>query len=173
MTTSPLFDALFIPLRAWLITLLPANTPVVKGYVNDVPQPLGDHVVITPLFEKRLRTNVNTYDDDGSAGGTKNIEQGTEIHIQIDVYGAQAGTWAARISTLFRDESAVTAMAPSVSPLYIDDARNMPLVTGEQKYLQRFASTAVMQYNPVTTITQQFADAAEVGLVEVDTLPEV
>ncbi len=170
MTTTPLFDALFVKIRAWLITLVPGGTPIVRGYVNGVPQPVGDHIVITGLFERRLRTNVNSYDDDGSSGGTKSIEQGTEIHVQFDFYGTQAPQWAARVSTLFRDESAVTALSPEVSPLYIDDARNIPLVTAEERYLQRFASTAILQYNPLTTIPQQFADAASVGLVDVDTL---
>ncbi len=170
MTTAPLFDALFIRIRAWLLTLVPSGTPVVRGLGNRVPQPAGDHIVITGLFERRLRTNVNSYDDDGSSGGTKSIEQGTEIHVQFDYYGTQAANWAARVSTLFRDESAVVAMAPEVSPLYIDDARQMPFNTAEEQYLQRYTSTAVLQYNPVTTIPQQFADAASVGLVDVETL---
>jgi hypothetical protein len=170
MTTTPLFDALFVKIRAWLLTLVPSGTPVVRGYVNGVPQPNGNHVIITGLFERRLRTNVNSYDDDGGSGGTKAIEQGTEIHVQFDYYGSDAANWAARVSTLFRDESAVAAMSPEVSPLYIDDARNIPLVTGEEIYLTRFTSTAVLQYNPVTTIPQEFAGSAVVGLVEADTL---
>jgi hypothetical protein len=169
-TVTPLFDALFIKLRAFLLTIVPGGTEVVKGYVNRVPQPTGNHIVITGLFERRLRTNVTSYDDDGSSGGTRNIEQGTECHVQFDYYGALAPEWCAMVSTLFRDEYAVNALAPDCSPLYIDDGRNMPLVTGEEQYLQRFCSTAVLQYNPVTTVPQQFADAADVVLVDAETL---
>lgn len=171
MTVTPLFDALFIKLRAFLLTVVPSGTEVVRGINNRVPQPAGNHIVITPLFERRLRTNVTTYDDDGSAGGFKNLEQGTECHVQFDYYGALAADWSAMVSTVFRDEYGVAALAPDCSPLYIDDARQMALVTGEQQYLQRFTSTAVLQYNPVTSVPQQFADEASVTLVNAETLP--
>lgn len=171
MTTTPLFDALFIRLRTFLLAIVPAGTAVVRGNINRVPQPAGEHIVITALFERRLRTNVSEYDDDGSAGGTRAIEQGTEFHVQFDYYGATAAEIAARVSTLFRDEYGVDALAPECAPLYIDDARVMPLVTAEEQYLNRFTSTAVLQYNPVTTIPQQFADEAVAGLVDVETLP--
>lgn len=172
MTPSPLFDALFVKVRAWLLTLVPVGTEIVRGYVNRVPQPTADHIVITALFERRLRTNLNRYEDDGygSTPGTREIEQGTEIHFQFDYYGASAANLAAVVSTLWRDEAAVAALAPDMAPLYIDDARNMTHVFGEEQYVPRFTSTAVAQYNPTVTVPQQFADAAEVGLVEADTL---
>jgi hypothetical protein len=170
MTVTPLFDALFVKLRAFLLTIVPTGTEVVRGYINRVPQPVGNHIVITGLFERRLRTNIHTYEDDGGLGGTRNIEQGTEVHVQIDYYGAIAADWCAMVSTVFRDEYGVAALAPDCSPGYIDDGRNMPLTTGEEQYLQRFCSTAVLFYNPVTTIPQQFADAAGVTLVDAETL---
>lgn len=171
MTVTPLFDALFVKLRAFVLAVVPAGTECVKGQENRVPQPLGDHVVITSLFERRLRTNVSTYDDDGSAGGFRNVEQGTEIHFQFDSYGPAATDNAARLSTLFRDEYGVAALAPTLSPLYIDDGRLIPLISGEEQYVRRVSQTAVCQYNPVTSIPQQFADEAVVTLVDVETLP--
>lgn len=170
-TVTPLFDALFVKLRTFLLTIVPAGTEVVRGIVNRVPQPAGNHIVITPLFERRLRTNVSTYDDDGSSGGLRNIEQGTEFHVQFDYYGVTAGNIAVMVSTLFRDEYGCEALAPECAPLYIDDARMAPLETGEQQYLQRFISTAVLQYNPVTSIPQQFADELSATLVDAQTLP--
>lgn len=171
MNVTPLFPALFVKLRAFLLTIVPSGTEVVQGLGNRVPQPRGDHIVITPLFEQRLRTNVNTYEDTGySTPGRRYIEQGTECHVQFDFYGTEAANWAAMVSTLFRDEYAVTALAPECAPLSIDDARNAPLVTAEEQYLTRFVSTARIQYNPVTSIPQQFADAASATLVEAETL---
>lgn len=170
MTPTPLFDALFVKIRAFLLTVVPSGTEVVRGLVNRVPQPNGGYIGITPLFERRLRTNVSTYEDDLSSGGTRTIEQGTEVHVQFDYFGPAAANWAAAVSTVFRDEYAVTALAPDVSPLYIDDARQVPFVTGEEQYLQRFTSTAVLQYNPAVSVPQQFADEAVVGLVDAETL---
>jgi len=172
MTPNPLFNSLFIRLRTWLLTLVPPNTPVIQGQKNRVPQPNGDGIVITYLFDRRLRTNVNTYEDEGygSTPGLKHIEKGTEFHIQLDFFGSQARDWATVVETLFRDESTVTALAPECAPLDCDEGRNTTWVTGEEEYQDRVTCTARLQWNPVTTIPQQFADAAEVGLVEADTL---
>lgn len=171
MNVTPLFDSQFIKLRAFVLAVVPAGTQCVKGNENRVPQPLGDHVVITSLFERRLRTNVSTYDDDGSSGGFRNVEQGTEVHFQFDSYGPTAADNAARLSTLFRDEYGVAALAPTLSPLYIDDGRIIPLVSGEEQYVRRVSQTAVCQYNPVVSVPQQFADAADVALVDAETIP--
>lgn len=174
MTPSPLFDALFVKIRAWLLTLVPSGTEIVQGLANGVPQPAGGHIVITRLFDRRLRTNQNTYDDDGytgSVGGTKSIEMGTEFTVQFDYYGPSASDWATVVSTLFRDESTVVALAPECAPLHCDEGRQIPLITGEERYLLRVCSTAALQYNPITTIPQQFADEAAVGLVDAEILP--
>ncbi len=172
ITSTPLPDALFTKLRAFLLAIVPTGTEVVQGLGNRVPQPNGDHIVITGLFEQRLRTNVSTYEDDGgSTPGARLIEQGTEFHVQFDFYGSQAQAWGATVSTLFRDEYGVEQLAPELSPLYIDNARQMPFVTGQEQYLPRWVSTAVLQYNPITTIPQQFADEASATLVDAQTLP--
>lgn len=170
MTPSPLFDAVFIRLRAWLLTLVPSGTPVVQGQCNRVPQPNGSGIIVTYLFDRRLRTNVNTYEDDGSSGGVKQIEKGTEFHIQLDFFGASARDWATVVETLFRDESAVTALAPECAPLHCDEGRNTTWVLGEEEYQDRVTCTAVLQWNPITAIAQEFADAASVTLVDVETL---
>jgi hypothetical protein len=69
---------------------------------------------------------------------------------------------------LWRDEYGCNMLNPEASPLYTDDARMVPLVTGEEQYLERYVLTAVLQTNPVTTVSQQFADTANVGLINVD-----
>lgn len=171
MTPNPLFNSLFIRLRTWLLTLVPSGTPVIQGQKNRVPQPNGDGIVITYLFDRRLRTNVNTYEDDGSSGGTKSIEKGTEFHIQLDFFGASAKDWATVVETLFRDESAVTALAPECAPLHCDEGRNTTWSDGEEQYQGRVTSTAVLQWNPVTTLPQQFMGEAEVTAVDAETLP--
>jgi hypothetical protein len=173
-SVSPLLSAVMIKLRAMLLTVVPVGTQVLQGPLNLTAHPTGSHIIFTPLFERRLRTNVAAYDDPGYPDtGTKGLEQGTELHVQLDFYAvgadkAPAAEWAAAVSTLFRDEYATAALAPEAQPLYIDDAKMAPLITGEEQYLARFVSTAVLQFNPVTTIPQQFADQATVALVNVD-----
>jgi hypothetical protein len=160
--------------------VLPAGIEVIQGPVNRAAQPKGGHVVMTPLFDVRLRTNVTTYrrPDPLPApnAGFADMEQGTEVHVQLDYYGgvgvaaSAPNQWAMAVCTIFRDEYAVTALAPEAAPLYIDDARMIPLVTGEEQYLIRYASTAHLQYNPVTTKPQEFAEQLGVTLIEADIL---
>lgn len=155
--------------QAFIKGLLPTNTPIVFGIQNRVAMPQTGFVLITPLYQMRLSTNMDTYDDMfPDAGATFSAEQDTRIDMQLDFYGPNAGAWAAMISTLWRDEYGVNALSPNCAPLYIDDARMMPLTTAEEQYLQRFTSTGVLQYNPVTTLPQQFAGAAVADLIDAE-----
>lgn len=165
LTISPTLDDVFTSVRAFLLVIVPAGTIVLRGPVNRAAQPVADHIVITPTYRKRLRTN--QYTDDAVAGTTA-IEEGAQLDIQTDCYGdTLAPDWAAMIETVWRSEYACTALAP-FAPLYADDARQIPLETGEEQYLERWMVRTVMQYNPVTTIPQDFADALEVTTIDVD-----
>jgi hypothetical protein len=176
---SPDIDTVMTKLRALLLDVLPAAMQVIQAPVNRAAQPKGGHVVMTHLYDMRLRTNETTYirpTDPAPAAGTADIEQGTEIHVQLDFYGGDnfpasaPAQWVAAVSTIFRDEYAVEALAPEAAPLYIDDARMIPLVTGEEQYRVRYACTAHIQYNPVTTKPQQFAEELVISTVEAQIL---
>lgn len=168
LAVSPDLDGLFLKLQPFVLSIVPAGTPVMRAPLNRVSQPAVDHVIMTPLFQKRLRTNVTTYVDPAPDPGTAATEQGTEIHVQMDFYGARAASWATMFETMFRSEYATDALEPTCAPLHADEARMIPLVTGEEQYLERWCVTAVLQYNPVTTTPQQFADTLEITLVDVD-----
>jgi hypothetical protein len=63
----------------------------------------------------------------------------------------------------------VDALAPNCVPLYSDDPRRAPLVTGEEQWQDRWIVVAQIEYLPVTTIPQDFANVAgPVNLVDVD-----
>lgn len=168
LIVSPDLDALFLKLQPFIQSIVPPGTPVMRAPINRVAQPSVDHVIMTPLFQKRLRTNVTAYDDPFPLAGSALAEQGTEVHVQLDFYGSKASDWAVMCETMFRSEYAVDALAPVAAPLYADEARMIPLVTGEEQFLERYAVTAAFQYNPVTAIPQEFADVVEVTLAEVD-----
>lgn len=166
LATTPTQDDVFTALRAMLLGIVPAGTIVLRGPVDRAAQPVLDHIVITPLFRKRLRTNIPT---DNPDAGTVALEQGTRLDIQVDFYGeVAASNWLDAFTTVFRSEYAVDALAPTCAPLYADDGTQMALVTGEEQYLERWMVQAVLQYNPVTTAPQQYADTLEVALINVD-----
>lgn len=170
LIVTPDLDGLFLKLQPFIALIVPVGTPVLRAPLNRVAQPTGPHVLMTHLRFGRLRTNVDTGDDPApeSTPGTMAMEEGVEVHVQVDFYGGPAANWAQAFETVFRSEFATEALTPVCAPLHADESRMIPLVTGEQQYLSRYVTTAVLQYNPVTTTPQQFADQASVVLVEVD-----
>jgi hypothetical protein len=171
--TTPELSAIAARVGAFLASIVPSGTPILQGPLNRVPQPKESHILFTYLFEQRLRTNQSAYTlpvGPAPAIGARDVEQGTEVHLQFDFYAADGdlqtvAKWANAVSTLWRDEYGTAALAPDAAPLYIDSAQGAPLSLGEKQYVGRWISTAVMQYNPVTTVPQEFADEAEVTLV--------
>lgn len=62
MNSAPTQSQVLTQLRSFLIAILPAGVEVVTGQVNRVPEPTAaNYVVMTPMGQERLRTNV----DDG------------------------------------------------------------------------------------------------------------
>lgn len=61
---SPTQSDIQIVLRSFLLSILPAGVPVIKGQANRVPEPASpDYVVMTPILRKRLETNTDIFDD--------------------------------------------------------------------------------------------------------------
>jgi hypothetical protein len=145
-------------LRTFLLSLV--NCEVIRGQTNRVPMPKGDFIALTPLLTVQLETPVSTYHDIQYLG-TQNIQRSTRFDIQIDSYGASACDRANTISILLRTEYACDQFKASgfdIQPLYGEDPKQIPLITGEEQYLERWTFTAVLQCNPVVSIPQDFAD---------------
>lgn len=172
LSSTPTQDDVFTALRALCLLIVPAGTIVLRGPVDRAAQPVDDHIVLTPIYRNRLRTNITTDNpppDGPDPNGTVAMEQGTKLEIQVDFYGETAASnWMDQFTTVFRSEYAVDALKPTCSPLYADEGTQMPLVTGEEQYLERWLVRAFVQYNPVTTAPQQYADTLEVTLTNVD-----
>lgn len=56
-------------LRAFLVSILPSDVPVILGQTNRVPEPKEDtYVVFWPISQPRLGTNYTTYEDNQIIG---------------------------------------------------------------------------------------------------------
>lgn len=164
ITTSITEAQVFTALRAFLLTIV--DCEVVRLPANRVAMPVGDFIGLTPLLNTSLSTNVDSY-----AGTSKSIKRASQFTVQVDCYGSGAGDRATAITTLLRDGygcEQFTASGFDIQPLYAGDARQFPLVDGEAQYEERWTFDAVLQFNPVLTITQQSALALAVNLKEVD-----
>lgn len=167
---TPTPEKLYEKVRAFLLTVVPVGTEVIRGLDNRAAMPAAGFVCFQLIFQQRLRTNVDADVDPFPAEepGETLAEQGTRVDMQVDYYGVDSASWAAMASTLWRDDYACQLLAPVCQPLYIDDGRMVPFVPGEEQYVERWTQTAVLQWNPVTSVPQQFADVASVTLINVD-----
>lgn len=161
-TVSITQEDLLSTLRAFILSLI--SCEVVQGLGNGVPMPLNPFIAMTASFQNRLSTNVVTYNGTDS----KMVRQATQFTVQIDCYGPLSGDWSQILTTMLRDEYAALNMAPNVSPLHADDPKQLPLVDGEACYEQRWVVMALLQYNPVVTVSQDFAGAVNIVPVNVD-----
>jgi len=165
--------AVFIGLRAFVLDVLalPANQ-VVKGQQNRVPMPAGPNfVILTPTGRAQLATTVRSYRppvDPAPAVGTRDTQRQTRLDIQIDVYGPAAAENVQILSTLLRDMYGCDFLRPHrVQPLYCSDPKQLPLISGEMQYAQRWTLGATLQFNPTVSTSQQFADIVDVTFVEI------
>lgn len=160
----------------FLTEILPFGIGVYQAQVNRVPQAgEDDFVLMTPIFKERIETNITNYID-GHATLDPEVRidlQPTKFTIQLDVHGTNSADNIQIITTLWRSDYSVDLFASytfglDVCPLYHSDPHQMPFINGEQQYENRWVVDLYMQVNATTTVTQQFADQLEVGVISVE-----
>lgn len=106
------------------------------------------------------------------AAGLRNSLSPMKLTVQVDIHGPNSTDNTQIVATLFRDEYATLffdALDPPLAPLYVDDGRQIPFVSGENQYEDRWVLMMKLQLNPVVSTSQQFADTLTVGIEEIDT----
>ena len=169
MTVTPNQEDVFTALKAFLVAVLPSVDPdaIVQGQDNRVPQPLpDDHVVMWVIHDGRLGTNVVTFTDNLTTQ-VNSVMESAEITIQIDVHGSNSADNAKSIVMMWRTDFAVdtfTGSNANVTPLYADEARQVPFHDGEQQIETRYTIDAVLQANQTITVPQQSATSFDLSL---------
>lgn len=175
-TVSITLDDIYTDLGTFIMATLGLDANhVVQEFNNRVAMPTGPFVGMRLTTNKRLRTNEGSWiRPDPSADPpvpfptTYQIEQGIMLNLQLDCYAPQSGDWATILSTLLRDDVGCVALAPTCQPLYADNPVRAPLVDGEEQYEDRWIVNARLQYNPVVSTPQDFADTLAIDLHNVD-----
>lgn len=171
LSISPNQDQVYEALTIFLENVLPPGVPIIRALPNrtSLPSPVPGYASIQALFTERLRMAVDTFPSGAAeAPDSFTIEQGIDIPFQIDFYGKHSGTWAATAATVFQDTYGCNLLAPNCQPLYCNEARMMPLTNEEKKYEERWCLDAHLQWNPVVTAPQQYADELELTLRDVN-----
>jgi hypothetical protein len=138
-----------------------SGAEVVRAQVNRVAMPPNPCVILTELLQSDLSVPATEYQppvDPAPAIGTATIYGPSRIDMQMDFYGAQAGEFCKTVKTAFRSHWGFAHFPAGIKPLYTSDGIQAPLTTGEQQYESRWTLTASLQYNPVVTVPQEFAD---------------
>ena len=153
-TSSITVDQVIDALADFLAPFVPA-AQIVRAQVNRVPMPSNPGIVLTELNQVDLSVPDTEYQPDDS---TATIKGPTRIDVQIDFYGEQASEFCKTVKTAFRSHWGFSHFPANIKPLYTSDGIQAPLVTGEQQYESRWTLTASLQYNPIVTVPQDFAD---------------
>lgn len=156
-------DDLLRVIKAFILSLV--TQPVLRTPVNRASMPKGSFVAMSPGRVKALATN--------STSGMRNVKRPSQFDCQIDCYGIDAGDTAAMLSIMFRDQYAIEVFESQpleIVPLYANDAQQMPIVTGEEQYLERWTFEIALQFNPVVSMPAQSANMLELSLRNVTTL---
>lgn len=177
LVVSPTLDQIFKALGDFVVTVVspsgapPLAVPCIQLTENRVsmPPPVPGFVGMWLRSQERIMTNLDRWNPQDAAPAAIAIEQAVMLKMQLDCYGAASGDWAVMLSTVLRDEFAVSALAPAnLAPLYAAAPRFAPLIAGEEQYERRWIVEAFLQYNPVTSTPMQFADRAAITTIEID-----
>lgn len=142
-----------------------AASEIVRARVNRTPMPAGDCIVLTELLSVDLSVPyaeplAAPVLDHVTATGRQRLD------VQVDFYGAAAGDQCRAVMNAFRTGWGFDSFPASVKPLYTSDGVQSPLVSGEQQWASRWTLTVSLQYNPVVSLPQQFADALAPNTVD-------
>lgn len=171
MTPSIQQDQVSGVLRSFLLSILPPGVEVMLAQENRVPEPTADNFVLLTLLDRtRLGTNTTSWDQSMGADPTT-ITNGEAVSIgmQLDFHGADSTDNAQVFATLFRSAYACDFMASTnISPDYCTDGQQIPFINGEDSWEYRWVLNAVMDCVINVQPPQQFANALQIGLLNVD-----
>lgn len=173
MTVSVTQDAAFTALRGFIVAAAPSGTEVLRGQTNRVPMPASANwVLMTQLRRPVMSTAVRTETPPTApipATGTVINEVSTGLWFQVDVYGPLAADTAQTLATLFRSLWGTAQFAGThLAPLDCTDPAQMPLIAGEQQWIQRWTMQMGLHGNIAVSVPQDFADTLITTLSEID-----
>lgn len=135
--------------------------PIIRAQVNRVSPPPGPFVELRDILQVNLIQPMQNQSSDPA------VQQATvttyaRIDVQADLYGPSAGDWVRALEAVFRAPYAPDQFPDGIKPLYSSDAHQLPLVTGEEQYENRYVITLSLEYNPDVIIPQ--ASATELAV---------
>lgn len=165
ITESQLVDDLVIFFK----TLVDGE--VIRGLPDQLPAPMRECIVITPMAALGLSLPLMTYADPSPESGARTITQATQWSARVDSYGEQAQDRALTLAMALRSQHGCDFLKElgHAQPLYSGEITHLPVDSADHPRFERWSFDTALQFNPSITVPQQFADQLHVGLIEVDT----
>lgn len=155
-------DQVIDALKVFLLPFIPdGQNKIVRGQVNRVAQPADPCIVMTELLTVDLSRPRQDYQPDDS---TATLHGPVRIDVQLDFYGELSSDYCKAVKNSFCTMWATSQFPKNIQPLYASDGIQSPMISGEAQWQSRWTLTVSMQYNPVVTVPQEFAD--ELGVHE-------
>jgi hypothetical protein len=163
ITDNDIYNALC----AFIILCVPEGTPIQRGQLNQVPEPNVDCVILTTIgAPRRIGTNLDTTEavivDGVLQGFTAAVEADFEYEVQADFYSENAESWSMAAELLWRDKIGYNQMPDGMKPLYSEGRRQLPFVSAEKQWVQRWMLSLFLDYQPIWTQPTQAATAITV-----------
>ena len=152
-------DAVIDALRTFVAPFVPGGQ-IVRAQVNRTPMPSNPCVILTELLQVDLSI---PYAEGNIVVETDTLHGPTRIDVQIDFYGALAGSYCKAVKQAIRSSWAYDKFPQNIRPLYTDNGVQSPLITGEQQYESRWTLTVSLQYNPTVAVPQQSANTLAIN----------
>ncbi len=166
---APTESQVYAAMRSWLITVLPAipANNVVQGQANRVAPPIDPFATMLISGRRRLATNGWVYDGQT----TRTVEDKTQITMQINLFGAATSNPMQAVTTLWRDQQAVSffnALGVPIFPLFASEVRQIGFITGEKQYDDQWSVDLEMEVNFTLAVPQDFATHGSIETIEID-----
>lgn len=172
-TLTPTEDQTFSALVQWVQKVLDiprTSNQIVKGFQNQVAQPTGSYIVVSPGIMQRQDFGQRRYDP--ALGLAVQIAHNTYSY-QVDCYGPAGPTWASILAASWRTMWGVDNIAPDVlTPLYADAPQQLNIANAQGQWEQRFMIRLFGQVNQSIGLPQDFFEELDLNsITSADQLP--
>lgn len=161
-------DDVYRAVKALLVEYIPDLTAdrIVRGWSNRVPAPRGGFCLMRILVHERRATNFAEY---APAAESLTLAESALVTMQLDFYGtapaSMADVWAHDFAVLWRDAMACDFLDPAgIAPTVAGNPRHLPLVGGDEQFLDRWMVEATASIFDELKLRQAFFDTVDITL---------
>lgn len=161
-------DDVYRAVKALLVEYIPDLTAdrIVRGWSNRVPMPRGGFCLMRILAHERRATNFAEYDP---AGESLTLAESALVTMQLDFYGPPRQAWRTSGHMILQYYGGTPWLVTSsirrgLAPTVAGNPRHLPLVGGDEQFLDRWMVEATASIFDELKLRQAFFDTVDITL---------